>query len=377
MKTKLAILGAGPYGLSAARYARHLGIEPVVIGEPMAFWRHNMPPGMLLRSPASWHYDPLDELTRERFITEIKGLTTDAVDPIPIELLLAYGDWFLTESGLSPASWRVTRISRHNGAFVLNGEGAEKIEADNLVLAPGFLPFKHIAPGHVESLPPDRYSHAVEFGDPGRFRGSRVLIVGGRQSAFEFAALLSEAGAGVTISYRHDTPAFDFSDWSFIDAMIDASEKQRGWFRRLKPEKQERIRQAFWYEGRGKLEPWLPARLESVDLLPNTIVKAAEERRGSIKVTFDNGSQVDIDHLLMATGYKVDIQRLDFIEPTLSAEIATDQGAPLLDEDFMTTVSGLFITGLPAGRDFGPFFGFMRACGLSARIIGRRLALGA
>lgn len=374
MKTKLAVLGAGPYGLAVARYARHKGIETTVIGRPMAFWRGNMPPGMLLRSPAAWHFDPLDELTLERFTRDVKGLSIDAVDPIPVELLLEYGDWFLSESALSPDDRRVTGIARQNGGFTLATDGGETVEADSVVLAPGFLPFKHVAERHVEALPPARYSHAVEFSDPSRFKGARVLIVGGRQSAFEFAALLAEAGSEVTISYRHETPAFEASDWSFIDEMIDASERERGWFRRLPAARQEEIRRAFWFEGRGKLEPWLPARLEAVELRPCSTVASMEESGGAISVKFAGAEGLEVDHVMMATGYKVDLERLDYLDSALRAEIATDNGAPILDEDFMTSASGLFITGLPAARDFGPFFGFMRACGISARIIGRRVA---
>jgi thioredoxin reductase len=347
-----------------------------VIGEPMAFWRQNMPPGMLLRSPAAWHFDPLDQLTLERFITDVKGLPVEAVDPIPVELLLEYGDWFLTESGLVPARGRITNIHRPNRRFVLTTDRDATLEAEQLVLAPGFHPFSYVAPGHVETLPASRVSHTVDFADPTRFAGARVLIVGGRQSAFEFAALLREADARVTISYRHETPTFEASDWTFIDEMIEASERERGWFRRLPAAEQERIRAAFWFEGRGKLEPWLPPRLEGVDLLPSSTITAMAEKDGAVLVELSQGRQLEVDHVMMATGYKVELDRLDCLDPALRSTIVTDGGAPILDEDFMTSVPGLFITGLPAARDFGPFFGFMRACGLSARIIGRRVQRG-
>ena len=381
LKTKLAILGAGPYGLAVARFARHLGVEPVVLGEPMGFWRHSMPPGMLLRSPAAWHFDPLEELTLERFITRVQGLSLDAVDPIPIELLLGYGDWFLAESGLRPVAGRVVRITRENGGFHLHrlpagpdSQEEESIQAENVVLAPGFTPFSYIPPGLVESLPSDRYSHAVQFADPSRFKGARVLIIGGRQSAFEFAGLLARAGAGVTISYRHETPAFETSDWDFIDGLVESSERQRGWWRRLPAEEQDRIRQRFWFEGRGRLEPWLPAAVQQVHLRPRTVVESLVERGSSVYARVSDGHELEVDHVMMATGYKVEMENLDFIDPALKGEIETDSGSPLLDEDLMSTVPGLFVTGLPAGRDFGPFFGFMRACNLSARLIARRIA---
>ena len=51
IKTDIAVVGAGPYGLSAAAHLRTIkGLDVRVFGEPMSFWQRNMPEGMLLRS---------------------------------------------------------------------------------------------------------------------------------------------------------------------------------------------------------------------------------------------------------------------------------------------------------------------------------------
>jgi len=42
--TDLLIIGAGPFGLSLAAYAAHLGIEHAIVGEPMAFWKATCQP---------------------------------------------------------------------------------------------------------------------------------------------------------------------------------------------------------------------------------------------------------------------------------------------------------------------------------------------
>jgi cation diffusion facilitator CzcD-associated flavoprotein CzcO len=45
------VVGAGPYGLSAAAHLKGAGVDVHVVGRPMSFWREQMPVGMLLRSP--------------------------------------------------------------------------------------------------------------------------------------------------------------------------------------------------------------------------------------------------------------------------------------------------------------------------------------
>ena len=70
-------------------HARRRGIETVVLGEPMGFWRRNMPAGMLLRSGASWHLDADAALTFEAFLGG-----RESPDPIPVELFVEYADWF-------------------------------------------------------------------------------------------------------------------------------------------------------------------------------------------------------------------------------------------------------------------------------------------
>ncbi len=45
----VAVIGAGPYGLSAGAHLKAKGIAACVFGEPMEFWANKMPEGMLLR----------------------------------------------------------------------------------------------------------------------------------------------------------------------------------------------------------------------------------------------------------------------------------------------------------------------------------------
>src|SRR5215471_6721963 len=92
-KVNLLIIGAGPFGLSMAAYAKHLAIDHVIVGKPMDFWRRHMPREMYLRSTIDWHFDPLGVHTIEKFL-ETQGLKPADVDPLSLSFYLSYAEWF-------------------------------------------------------------------------------------------------------------------------------------------------------------------------------------------------------------------------------------------------------------------------------------------
>ncbi len=116
-ETELLVVGAGPYGLGVAAYARTLGLDPVIVGRPMAFWREQMPAGMLLRSSWDWHYDPNGVHTIEAWLDET-GRTKADIDPFPLADYLEYATWFEVVSGLAPVDLPIQRIDlRPDGRF--------------------------------------------------------------------------------------------------------------------------------------------------------------------------------------------------------------------------------------------------------------------
>ena len=252
-------------------------------------------------------------------------------------------------------------------------EDGSTIQADRVVAAPGIADFA-VEPALVrERLAPGEWSHTSRTVEFAGLRGRRCLIVGGRQSAFEWAALLAEAGAArVDVVHRHATPEFTTSDWSFVDDLLARTRQTRGWFRGLREDERAAIVQRFWQVGRLQLEPWLADRIarETVHLWPRAEPAGIDRGPGeAITVMLGDGTRVETDHVLLATGYRVDMRRV----PYLPDDLELSAGFPVLDEDFQTSLDGLYVPGFPSTRDFGPFFGFVAGATNSAEIIGGAL----
>lgn len=367
----LLVIGAGPYGLSTAAHAKRHGIDTLLVGDPMGFWRRHMPERMLLRSGIDWHLDADGIDTFEAFLSQ-RGIDPAGVPPVPVKTFLDYADWFCVQSDIRPRPTLVTHLDKVAGRFTVSFEGGQRLTADAVVAAPGLAQFPAIPEWVPASLPERCWSHTSASVQFAHLRDARVLIVGGRQSAYEWAALLAEAGAAALyVVHRHDSPSFQTSHWEFVDELLGNTIRVPGWFRRLPAADRDTITQRFWAEGRLKLEPWLTARLPDnvVQRRPGTSVAACRElSSGEIEATLSTGEGLIVDHVLLATGYKPNLANIDYLRP-LQDRIETADGFPVLDEHFQTSVAGLYMPGFLATRDFGPFFGFVRGCPAAATLI--------
>lgn len=372
--TDLLILGAGPFGLALAAWARESGIDHRVVGVPMGFWRDNMPEGMLLRSSCDWSLDPLGVHTIDRYL-ETLGKRCAGVEPLSRAFYLDYAGWFQERKAIASEQRTVTGLNRGPAGLVARFADGGALDCRNVVLAIGFAPFAHTPPDLAAHFPADRHEHTCSLVDFRRLRGRRVLIIGGRQSAFEWTALIREAGAdAVHVAYRHDTPRFETAHWNWVNDIVDRMSSDPGWYRRLNEEEKAAINRRFWEEGRLKLEPWLAPRIDhdNVRLHPRTNVSGADVGDHGIRVTLDDGERLTVDHVVFATGYRVDLARVSCLTGLLPALEIRDGYAPL-DTGFQSPVPGLFITSLPATRDFGSFFAFTVSVRAQAQIIGHRI----
>jgi len=375
MDTQLLVIGAGPYALSTAALARERGIDTVIVGRPMGFWRENMPEGMFLRSGPDWHLDGSGVDTLEAYL-EDRQIRPDDVDPIPIGLFLDYADWFRQRKLLDVREDFVTNLAKPNGRFEARLESGERILADAVVAAPGVRHYTNL-PDWAAPLPHGRFAHTCDLVNFDQLAGARVLIIGGRQSAYEWAALIRECGAArIDVVHRHDVPRFERVSWKFVDPHVERTVTMRGYWRNLSKSEQDAIARRFWEVGRLTLEPWLTPRLEWHGISRWPGVHVAEVTPGRdhdpIQVVLSNSARLAVDYVVFACGYRVDLNKVPYLRGVLG-QVELADGFPVLDEDFHTTLDGLYITGFSATKDFGPFFGFVKGSPAAATLIVRHL----
>jgi cation diffusion facilitator CzcD-associated flavoprotein CzcO len=371
----LVVIGGGPYGIATAARAIEAGIETVVVGRPLSFWTDNMPADMYLRSGPDWHLDASQVHTFGAFLDE-RGIAASEVDPVPIAIFLDYARWFQRQKHVAVRECLVTSVRRNSdGSFLVALDDGETLAAESVVAAPGVRYFQH-RPEWSTSLPEVLCSHTCELVRFHGFEGARVLIVGGRQSAYEWAALIGEHGAErIDIVHRHDVPRFERVSWKFVDPYLELTLAKPNWWRTLSLSEQEAIARRFWEVGRLTLEWWLVPRLQGDRFRrrPGTsVVSAAAEDSGTAQVHLSDGTELGVDRIVLATGYKGDLGRVPYLAEVLGC-IEVAEGLPVLDETFQTSLPGLYLPGFTGTRDFGPFFGFTKGCPAAAALVTRGL----
>ncbi|MEV0391021.1 NAD(P)-binding domain-containing protein [Nonomuraea sp. NPDC050643] len=381
----VAIVGAGPYGLSLAAHALDAGLDVRIFGRPMHAWERHMPRGMLLKSEpdASHLSDPARRYGLDAFHRHSYG------DPVPVETFAAYGNWFRTRAvGGALEESEVTAVGLEDGLFALTLTSGEFVPARTAVLALGFLPFAH-RPGSLAALPPEVSTHSSDHREPSAFAGRDVTVVGAGQSALETATLLAEAGASVRILARtgtlawNDVPAEHRSMMSRIRAPRSALGS--GWpsvaWSRLPGAVRYLPEAARSHIVRTTLGPagswWLRERFDrAVTVALATRLMAAEHRDGvrlHLRDATGTGTTVDTEHVIAATGYRVDVARIGILREDLRGAVASSGASPRLTRAFETSVPGLHLVGLAAAPTFGPAMRFVCGCHFAARRVTREL----
>jgi FAD-dependent urate hydroxylase len=388
----VTVIGAGPYGLSASAHLRAVkGLEVRVFGEPMSFWDRNMPVGMVLRSnwTATEIASPDASVTLEAY-RATSGNHFAA--PVPIDRFIDYGLWYQRQLVPDLDQRKITRVDHNSNSrsFQLTAETGETFNSRRVIIASGIGRFA-FRPQEFRGLPPFLVSHTSEHRDLTQFAGKQVLVVGSGQSALESGALLHEAGAEVEVIGR--SPGIHWLQGALSKTLHHRSGNlvrrllyaptdvgpagvsqlmARPDLLRLLPRSlQDKLRKRAVRPAGAR---WLVDRLQDVPIRLGRTVVSCEASGERVKVRLDDGGERTVDHILLGTGYRVDISRYEFLAPELIQSIDRFNGYPCLKEGLETSVPGLHILGAPAAWSFGPLMQFVSGTHYASRAILRSFA---
>ncbi len=371
----VAIIGAGPYGLSAAAHLRTVkGLELTVFGEPMSFWDRNMPAGMFLRSnwSATQIADPDGTLTLEAYQA---ACGTHFSAPVPLDQFIQYGLWYQRQTVPYLDRRKIERVESHPKGFQLSLQDGEAVISRRVIIAAGIGSFTR-RPAEFQCLPPSLVSHSSEHRDFDKFAGKQVLVVGGGQSALESGALLHEGGTDVEVVARSHrihwlqgtlSKTLHHGLGEFIRQLLYAPTDvgpaglsqlmaRPDLLRRLPRGLQDKLRIRSVRPAGAR---WLVERLRDVPIRLGVSVVSVVPVDERVKVWLSDGSERIVDHILLGTGYRVDISKYEFLAPDLVQSIRRFNGYPCLKEGLETSVEGLHILGAPAAWSFGPLMQFV------------------
>lgn len=389
-KCDVTILGAGPYGLSAGAHLRTVpGLQVRIFGKPMSFWQCNMPEGMFLRSnwSATQIADPTHSLTLETYQA---ASGTPITKPVPLACFVEYGQWYQRQALPDLDQREIVCVEKSPNGFQIILSDGETLHSRRVVIAAGIRSFAW-RPPEFDNLPSALASHASDHDNFSQFAGRQVVVIGSGQSALESAALLHESGAQVevvarakrinwlqgwasmTLHSRLGTAVRNllYAQTDVGPAGISQLMARPDMLRKLPRSLQDKLRKRAVRPAGAR---WLLKRLETVPIRLGRHVISVITVGGRVKVSFDDGTERTMDHVLLGTGYRVDISKYDFLSEGLKNSINRFNGYPRLRAGLETSVDGLHILGAPAAWSFGPLMQFVSGTHYASRALIRHIA---
>ena len=372
------VIGGGPYGLSATSHLRKAGVETKTFGSPMSFWRDHTPAGMMLRSAlsASDIASPHPGTTLAAYLGRLGAVPEG---PVPVSSFVDYGTWFQARRLPDIDRRHISGILAEQDGFCVVAEDGETFRAKRVVVATGIAGFAH-QPSAFDYAPNSLVSHSNDNSDPARFRGRRVGIIGSGQSAIETAALMREAGAEVEVIMRAARIRWLQGAVGLRDQLGPLGRLMFPWTDVGSPPFNQVIARPALFRSlpavarvsidrrtmRASVAAWLKPRIDGVRLTNSRTVVRAEPRHDQIGLVLDDASVRKFDYVVLATGFRINLARLSFLNRELLAAIRRSAGYPHLNYGFESSVKGLHFIGATAAYSFGSVTRFVAGTTYSA-----------
>jgi thioredoxin reductase len=384
-RLEIAIVGAGPYGLSIAAHARARGVR--TFGEPMETWRTRMPPDMLLRS--DWKETSLSAPGEAGSIDRWAERTGEArEEPIPLQKFLRYAEWFRRVFAPEGDPSNVVSLEQAAKGYRLTTAAGDEVEAESVVVAVGAIPFAHAPPPFTDAMG-DGVTFATDLQDYGVYRDRRVVVVGGGQGGLESATMAAQAGADVELVIRSHLRWF-----ADREPHRPRSPLRQRLYRiaypvvgygppplnrlalhpdvfALFPEPARRFLSGRILRAGGS--PWLRSKVERMVRVSEGVAVEAIQRNGTVRLHLSDGSVREADAVIVAAGFRFSLDRLAFLSPEVRSRIAVEDGWPVLDRWFRSTEKGVLFVGFAAEQRFGPIARFIPGTKFTANRVGEAL----
>ncbi|KQT38076.1 NAD(P)-binding domain-containing protein [Methylophilus sp. Leaf414] len=389
--TEITIVGAGPYGLSIAAHLKHLGLRFRIIGSPMHTWRIHMPKGMHLKSAglSATLFDPEHKFRLKDYCRQNNIPYEDEGLPISLELFTKYGIAFQQQFAPHLEEAKVVKMEKLRDGFELTLDNGDQFTSGKVILAVGIDYFRY-TPAALKSLNERHYSHSSQHHELSHFSGKKVAIIGSGSSAIDMAVLLNEIGAKPTLLARRSTLNFNQKEGRvrglLSRILAPMSGLGPGWqnllcasapglFRYLPAQARIRIAKNFL----GPSGAWfIQDRLNKVPIIlgQHLILAHSLADKASLRFIDRNGktSEIEVDHVIAATGYKASLEGIHFLSQGIRKEIHLIGNTPRLNRHFESSVRGLYFAGPSTVNNFGPLMRFALGAGYSSKIISRHLA---
>jgi thioredoxin reductase len=386
----VAIIGAGPYGLSLAAHLAGLGVDYRIFGSPMHTWRTSMPEGMVLKSEgnASDLYDPDGKLTLKQYCADNGLPYKDVGYPIPLETFINYGVAFQQRFVPNLEDRIVTSVAPISDGFQLDLRDGGVARARRVIVAAGIRDYEYMPP-KLAALPDGLASHSAVHVRVDQFAGKDVAIVGGGASAVNLAPLLMKAGAKVTLIVRRPEISFcgpptERSLWEHIKEPENGlGTGWRSWACCAMPMVFFAMPEAFRVMVVQKHLPAAPGwtlqpQVDGVvPVIAGSLIAHADAIDGRVRLELDlrDGSKrvVITDHVIAGTGYRVDMRKLPFFGSEVLDRLDCINSTPRLSRHFETSLPGLHIVGTAAANSFGPMMRFAYGAGFASKRLSRYL----